>query len=236
MIVAAHQPTYVPEITVFAKMCHADIFVLTDDFQYTTHDKINRNRIRTVHGTQWLTVPVLTAGKSGQRIKDVVIEPHQHWSRKHAKSIQVNYQYAPYYEQIGEFLDAIYRQKWRYLAELNLSIIRFFCSFLNIRCPLLLSSEMNLRCKGTDRIFEMIENLSCSVYLTDPRYAHYLKSQWQTNSGPEIAFGYPVNRKYYQQFGPFISNLSIVDLVLNEGPEAIDIVRRSINPIKGKMA
>ena len=74
MRVGIHQPEHLPWLGFFHKMSMSDCFVLLDNVAYSKNDFQNRNRIRTsgtVAGWCWLTVPVLTKGRSGQKISDV---------------------------------------------------------------------------------------------------------------------------------------------------------------------
>jgi hypothetical protein len=58
LIVAVHQPQYLPWIGYFDKMRRADVFCYLDDVQYKKNEWQNRNRIKTAQDWQWLTVPV----------------------------------------------------------------------------------------------------------------------------------------------------------------------------------
>ena len=57
MIVAAHQPHYMPWLGYLDKMAKADLFVVMDDLQYEAQNYQNRQRIKLHGGAQWLTVP-----------------------------------------------------------------------------------------------------------------------------------------------------------------------------------
>ena len=58
MIVAIHQPNYLPYLGFFDKMIKSDVFVIYDDAQFNKSDFQHRNRIRIYEGWKWLTVPV----------------------------------------------------------------------------------------------------------------------------------------------------------------------------------
>ena len=227
MILAAHHPAYLPDITFLAKMLYSDILVLTDDFQYSKHAQINRCRIKTVHGIQWLTVPVLTSGKGAQSIAHVEIERHLKWRRRHKRSIEVNYTYSAYYEPVMEMLVDIYNRKWRFLCEMNIALIERFCSFLNLDTKVALSSEIRDCSNGFNKIIALMEFYNCTIYLADACYAGYVKAHWPDNPGRDLHIGeyYPV--PYFQQFGEFIGNLSMIDLIFNEGLNSVAIARQS---------
>ena len=73
MIVAAHQPHYLPWLGYLDKIATADLFVVMDDLQYEAQNFQNRNRVKLNHGATWLTVP-LERGAQGERICDKRID------------------------------------------------------------------------------------------------------------------------------------------------------------------
>jgi hypothetical protein len=224
MILAAHQPSYLPLPTLFLKMHLADVFVLADDIQYSKHNFINRTKIKTAQGVQWLTVPVRTKGRAGQLINEVEIDTFQDWNQKHWKTLLVNYKYAAYFERYADFFESCYKKPWTRLLELNLEIIEFIVRCLNISTRIHLSSELNARGKGTQRLISILDRLGCESYLSDKNGEKYLDKQAFKESGLKLTFlpsKYPI---YHQQFGGFEPALSIVDLLFNEGDNSRKIL------------
>ena len=82
MIVAALQPGYLPWLGFFDLMKRSDVFVIEDNLKYTKQDWRNRNKIRTVQGYAYLTVPV-KRGATSQLINEVEIDDSQPWRRRH---------------------------------------------------------------------------------------------------------------------------------------------------------
>src|SRR5579862_8159489 len=88
MIVAIHQPHYLPWLRYIDKIARSDVFVLLDDAQYTKNGWQNRNKIkcaagsRCVDGWMYLTVPVL-AGPSTRRINQVEVSRDKRWRTQH---------------------------------------------------------------------------------------------------------------------------------------------------------
>ncbi|MDD2554275.1 MAG: WbqC family protein, partial [Desulfotomaculaceae bacterium] len=72
MILAAHQPNYLPWLGYFSKMENADIFVILDNVQYIRRSYINRTRILGANGDFYLSIPVNFS--SGQKISEVTID------------------------------------------------------------------------------------------------------------------------------------------------------------------
>ncbi|GAB4373790.1 MAG: WbqC family protein [Calditrichia bacterium] len=205
-------------------MLQADQFVLADDVQYTTHSFINRVQIKTARGAQWLTVPVLTRGRGVQIIKDVQIDSAQNWQRKQWRTLYHNYKLAPYFEHYADFFQTIYQQKWNYLIDLNISIIEFLKEMLHIPTPLELSSPLHLSSNASLRLAEMVSQLNGTVYLSGPGGKKYLERSHFEQRGISIQYISFSHPKYRQQFGEFIPNLSVIDLLFNEGPLAATIL------------
>lgn len=227
MIVAGHQPNYIPYAGFFHKAAHCDTFVLVDTVQYVKRGPfgwINRNRIRTATGWIWLTVPVITKGRYLQAIKDTEIDNSTDWARKHWAGIQRNYQPAPYFKQYADFFSDLYRREWTYLAELNEAIIRYLMVQLNIKTNILKSSGIHAVGKATDLIIDICKKLNADAYLhgkhgydyvdDDKMNQHNIKSLYQE-------FKHPV---YPQRYQPFIPELGVIDLLFNCGPESGKII------------
>lgn len=227
MIVAGHQPNYIPYIGFFHKAAHCDTFVLVDTVQYVKRGPfgwINRNRIRTATGWIWLTVPVITKGRYLQPIKDTEIDNSTDWGRKHWASIRRNYQPALYFKQHADFFSELYHRKWAYLIELNEVIIHYLMSQLNIKANILKASSLHTTGKATDLIIDICKTLNVDTYLhgkhghdyvdEDKMKQHDIKSIYQE-------FKHPVYQQCYQ---PFIPEMGVIDLLFNCGPESGKII------------
>lgn len=224
MILAAQHPNYLPLWGFFYEMSQADIFVLVDDFQYTKHNYINRTKIKTAQGFQWLTVPVFTKGQRRQLIHQVKVDVSQNWRRKHWKTLFVNYKYAAYFEEYANFFENVYNTPWSYLIDLNLEIIEFIRNKLNISTRVYLSSALNVSGKGNRRLLNILEKLSCETYLSYLDRKSDPDQQVFEKSGIKIKFISSKLIFYHQQFADFISNLSIIDLLFNEGEMSHNIL------------
>ncbi len=217
MILATHQPCYLPLLNFFSKMLIADIFVLADDVQYTKHNFINRTRIKTSQGVQWLTIPVRTKGRMGQLINQVQIDIHQNWRQKHWKTLLLNYKYAAYFEKYADFFESLYLRPWTKLLELNFEIIEFIKNCLNITTKVYLSSELNVAGKGSQRLIGILDKLGCDTYLSDKESKTYLDQKVLKEHGLRLSYLQSKHPIYHQQFGDFETGLCIADLLFNEG-------------------
>lgn len=223
-VAAADWPGYLPAIPFFAKMMQADVFVLADDLRYTKHSWINRARIKNAKGWQWLTVPVFTKGRLGQTIREVEIDNSSGWTRRHWKTILVNYRHAAYFELLEEAVASVYARQWTRLIDLNLAFIDLVRTALGVRTHLVRSSELGVYGTGTVRLVELCRAVAADVYLSDAESSRLLQRARLEEAGiafQEARFEHP---QYHQLFGEFVPNLSILDLLFNEGEMAREII------------
>jgi len=209
-------------------MILADIFVIADDYQYTTHGQINRTSIKMAGGPGWLTVPVRTKGRRGQAIKDIRIDNSYRWREKHRRSIRVSYAHAPYLEKYDDRLAQIFSQKYKYLLDVNLTSIEFAIHALNIDARVKASSELAAEGQADRKLVNMMLQLGCSQYLADASLKRYLNRDVFAEDGLELRFLEPPDFAYHQLFEGHVSNLSIIDLLLNEGPESNNLLSVSV--------
>lgn len=224
MILAAHLPTYFPNMDFLYKLCKTDVLVLADNFQFSKHGLVNRARIKTARSTAWLTAPVLTKGRGPQSTNDVLINRSQNWTQKHLKTISVNYKYAAYFGEHEDFLADLYGKPWERLIDLNLTIIDYFVGRLSIQARILLSSDLQIGGAGQEWIGSAMEKAGCRTYLVEEAYRTYLSRTPRANNDFALDFFAPRDHPYHQQFGDFVPGLSALDLLLNEGRESRKII------------
>jgi hypothetical protein len=219
MIVAGHQPEYLPYIGFFHKVMHCDTFVIVDHIQFNKKSWQNRNRIRTKEGWILLTVPVLTKAKFEQRISEVRINNALNWGKKHWRSIYLNYGKAPFFNAYRNFFEQLYAQKWERLVDLDEAIIKYIIQELRIEVKVFKSSDFNPQGQKTDLLIDMCKQLSADTYLSGEGghiYVDEAKFREQNLSHIYQDFHHPT---YTQQFEPFIPRMSVIDLMFNHGNE-----------------
>jgi hypothetical protein len=216
----------------FALLDQSDIVVLLDSVAFSKQSWQQRNRIRTDKGLEYLTVPVKTAGRFGQRINAVEIMGNDFILFIDSK-ITLHYQksrfFQDYYTPIIEVLRTSVME--RNLGLLNVSIIRFFNEILGIKTPLFLSSSLNIEADRSNRLTDICEHYSCTSYLSPQGSREYLLDDREIFEKRGInvflqRFEHPI---YTQQYDPFIPFASLLDLLFNEGPQSLDIIRSGIN-------
>lgn len=221
-ILAAAAPAYLPDRSCFAKMVRADCFVLADDLLFSKKGRVNRTQIKTAGGTRWMTVPVLTRAQGRQLIRDVQIDPTRHWAKKHWKTLQVNYQYAPYFEFYADAIAEIYHREWCFLLDLNRALLAVLRKALGIAVPETLSSAIPARpgVSASERIVQIARETGCDTYLAAAADRAFLDENIFAAAGIRLAFPDYAPKPYRQLFGPFVANLSVMDLLFNLGGSA----------------
>jgi hypothetical protein len=195
--------------------------------QYTSHSFINRVQIKTVDGKLWLTVPVRTRGKGLQKIKDIRIIDSQHWQMKHWKTIYMNYRSAPFFDNYAGHLEKIYQKRWRFLVDLNIELINFLRNALHVTCPLIRSTDIITPDSPTARIVELIKNNEGTEYISGKSGKKYLDSSLFSREGINLKYTAFTVQPYHQQFTNFVPNLSIIDLLFNEGENSVSYLRNT---------
>lgn len=224
MIVAVHQPQYLPWLGYFDKMDRSDVFCYLDNVQYKKNEWQNRNRIKTAKGWQWLTVPVRY--RFPQKICEVKTPAESYWQRKHLQALASNYGKAPYFAAVMEFLQPLYEREWPNLAELNIAITEQLRNWLGIRPnKILRASRMNLSPEPNDRLIDICLAVGADTYLAGAGGAQYMNLDRFAERGISVVFQDFCHPVYPQRFGDFVSHLSILDLIFNCGPMSLDRVR-----------
>ncbi len=224
MIVAAHQPAYLPWLGYFDKIARCDVFVVMDDLQYEAQNFQNRNRVKVNNGAAWLTLP-LQRGPRDERICDKRISndasPKEHWQRRSWQTLLTHYRRAPHFDRYAEALEHVYTRPWESLVELDLHLLKLMLGWLGISRPVVRASSLELAGQKTDRILDLCRRVGADTYLSGSGGSRgYLDVDQLTGAGVQVAwqrFEHPSYPQRYPDLG-FISHLSAIDLILNCGP------------------
>ncbi|MBI3003322.1 MAG: WbqC family protein [candidate division NC10 bacterium] len=224
MIVAIHQPQYLPWIGYFDKMDQADVFVLLDTVQFKKNEWQNRNRVKTPDGWQWLTVPVVH--RFPQRIDEVRIAPDDSWGRKHWQALQTHYGAAPFFAPHAPFFADCFARPWERLVDLSGHLIEYLAGALGIGARLIRASTGRFPEDATGRLVAICRHLGASAYLAGRDGQSYMDLDQFAAAGIAVKtqdFACPV---YPQRYGAFVPDLSVVDLLFNCGQESLARLRR----------
>lgn len=227
-VAAIHQPNYLPWLGYFYKIINCDVFVFLDSVQYTKNSFINRNKIKTPQGAIWLTVDVLAKGKYGQSIRETKINNSVLWQEKHWKSLCQNYARALHIDTYRGYLEGIYLQPWEYLADLNEMLVRACCKALGIsHVEFIRASDLNVSGEGTELLINICKRAGADTYLSGFGGADYMDEDSFRKSDIKLKYYDFKHPAYRQLWGEFIPNLSIIDLLFNEGERSLQILKDS---------
>lgn len=200
-------PTYFPSISHYVAMAQAEelVFEVEDNFQKQT----NRNRmyIHSANGIQMLNIPI-KHNKEGlhQKFKEVEIEYAFGWQKQHFKSLEAAYRTSPYFEYFEDDIRSLFEKQHKYMLDLNLEI-----------------HEVITECLGVDWKYRKTEEYlkEVSVDVIDFRtLANGKKDENQFEPYIQV----------FDDKNGFLNNLSILDLLFNEGRSAVAYLQRQ--PIK----
>ena len=227
MIIAGHQPNYLPYCGFFHKIAHCDLFAIVDTVQFVKRGPFgwqHRNRIRTKDGWMWLTVPVLTKGRYYQKINEVEINNDINWRRKHWMSIYLNYKKAPHFNKYSDFFEDLYKRNWDRLIDLNMEVISYLLKALKIDKKIFRCSELSIESGKSQLLVEMCNKFGSGTYLSGIHGRDYLDLDLIKRNNLKVLFQ-DFNQPVYEQlYNDFIPNLSVIDLLFNKGDESIDLI------------
>ena len=200
---------------------HRCIIEQHDNFVKQTYR--NRCVIASANGPQTLTVPIERYDGMKCAMRDIRISDHGNWRHLHWQALVSAYGETPFFEYYADDIRPFFEERrWKYLLDFNLDITHTLCSLLDVRPDLTLSDhyidadETICGGGGLDGAAESLGSSSASSLFVDYRDAIRPKHPL-----PDAEFE---ARPYYQvraQRHGFLPNLSILDLLFNEGPEGI---------------
>jgi len=225
-VIGILQPGYLPWLGFFEQIIKSDIFVIYDDVQYDKHSWRNRNRIKIINGIQWLSIPVFFSLKDKTKIKDVKINNEVCWSRKHLHSIKMNYSKAKFFKDYIEIFEKGYLRNWEYLIDCDIYFIEQLLDNLNIKeKSIFFSSELNI--SSNDRIMRLIEickHFEANIFYEGAAGKNYIDTEVFEKNGIQVIFQDYHHPIYNQLYGEFVSHLSVIDLLFNEGNKSYEII------------
>jgi len=227
MIVSIHQPAYLPWLGYFHKIMLSDVFVFFDTTQFEKNSFINRNKIKTPQGEQWLTVPVKLKDHFKKEIRQIKLAD-QNWQKGHWQAIELNYKKAGYWNEYAEKLKKFYEKQHSNIAEACFAQLKMFVEMLGLDVKIVRASELDkFDSKKGDLVLDICEELAADIYVSGSLSKDYLDTDQFRNHGVKVYFQdyqYPI----YQQFwGEFLPNLSIIDLLFNEGQKSREVILRN---------
>jgi len=219
------QPYFFPYIGYFELMYRTDRWVVFDTAQYIRHGWVSRNRI--LHPTEgWLYIIVPT--KSHQRetpIDQIRIREDGRWRHKILGQLQHYRKRAPYFDDVFDLISSCLQDSDGSLARLNVRSLLRVCDYLDIPFRRSLFSEMDLELgpiEGPgDWALRIAESMGASEYINPPGGAELFDRSKFEAAGIVLTIQEPVDFVYTCGGYEYEPNLSIVDVLMWNSPEAV---------------
>lgn len=227
------QPTFMPWLGWFDLADQADTLIILDDVQFSKQSWQQRNRLPAPSGLALLTVPVISAGRSHQLINEVNLMQSSA-IEKLLRSIQGYCGRAKYFKTYYLSLCEAIRKgaETGKLVDLNITIIQWSMHILNINVPMLRSSQLQACGKRGDYVAALCSEVSATRYLSPAGAKNYLLEDFSafTKNGISVELHVYEHPEYQQCFNPFTPFASVIDLIFNEGPQALEILKSGRRP------
>jgi hypothetical protein len=231
--IAIAQPTFLPWSGWFDLADQVDLLILLDDVAFSKQSWQQRNRIRTPEGLSYLSVPVHSAGRLGQRICDTEIVGTK-FVQKTLRTVAQNYQRAEHFDRYYPEFCAIFQKSAasESLSGLNCGLIDWLAAQLGVATPRVRSSQLSIGGKRGGHVAMLCEHVGAKTYISPPGAADYLTEDRAEFDRRSISVALHVyeHPEYRQCFQPFEAFASALDLLLNEGDRAGDILRSGRRP------
>jgi hypothetical protein len=228
--VAVIQSNYIPWKGYFDIINRVDEFIFYDCVQYTKNDWRNRNKIKSRSGATWLTIPVIVNSLS-QTIRDTkVADPR--WTQKHWRTLSQGYCHTAHFSDFKDEIESLYAETYDlYLCDINRKFVAAINRLLGVSTTLRSTDDFTLHGTKIDRLIDLLKQVHATNYLSGPTAKAYIDVEQFRTEGIEVEWmdylNYP---EYTQLFPPFDHNVSIMDLLFNEGvdaPKYMNIIRKN---------
>lgn len=227
MIVSINQPAYLPWLGYFHRIAVSDVHIVLDHVQFEKNSFTNRNKIRTAEGWQWLTVPLRTKGNFGNlEINQIAIDGTSHWARKHWAAISHGYRKAPFFAAHAPFFEHVLQQPWSRLNDLLETTTRYLLDAFGIETPVLKSSAMQPAGQKDELVLDLCRRAGATHYLSGALGRNYLRESIFTAAGIQVSYQDYQHPKYLQVQGGFEPFMAAIDLLMNHGPDSLEIIKR----------
>jgi len=192
----------------FARLIREEKIILEQYDSYIKQTYRNRCNIIGPNGLLSLSIPVKRIRGTKTLFKDVRVDYDKPWHRIHWKSLLASYAASPFFEFFRDDLAPFYEKHFGFLVDLNAALLDKTLQMMALDIPLALTNEFKI-ISGND----------------DPR--HFIHPKLDARKA-DTRFSPPVYHQVFEEKHGFQPNLSILDLLFNEGPRTKEVLKDSL--------
>lgn len=221
MLVAIHQPNFMPWLGYFDKLARADIFVLLDNVAVQKTGGAYTNRVEIApHGRrQWLTVPLARNAELRQSIDAARIVETGPWRRKMCATLEQGYARAPAFAEVMPQLRQILEHAEDRLADFNIHGLQRIAALLGLDiAKMRRASALQVDGSATDRLIAIVRAVGGTAYLSGGGAGGYQEDEKFARAGVELRYQNFQHPTYPQRGASgFVAGLSVIDALMNCG-------------------
>lgn len=218
MRLALIQPQFAPNLFDLSAMLKADLVVWNDLEQWHRKGRTHRAAIKGEHGLQWINIAVITEDRK-KPIREVRIDQEEEWIEPFWNALHHNYTEATWYDFFAEELEADINQfaEFEKLIDLNQWFFGKLMRYLEFEVDYKLASQIPDFDPNPD-VF--VDRIGANILFQEHESRHY---QWRSDAAKDPLDMHP---KYSQIGDDFVTELSILDLLFNEGKESFRVLEK----------
>lgn len=203
---------YLPPVSYFFAIVHSDRVWIEQFENYQKQSWRNRCRILSAAGPEDLSIPVVREERRSRPIRDIRIDYTEPWLQHHIRALAAAYNASAYYDYYADDLIPILESKPVFLFDLNMTLLEKLLELLDIQVPVGLTTSF---VKDGSGLASARSDLFDGRVRIQPKY-----------KGKSLLAEFGCEQAYYQVFvnrepsSGFIPDLSVIDLLSAEGPDA----------------
>lgn len=218
------QPYLFPYIGYFQLIHAVDAFVVYDDVNYIKSGWINRNYILNKDKKHLITLNLKESSPNKLICQILIGDNHS----KILKTIKQNYSKAPQFQVVFPIIEDIFKQKEENLARFISYSLHKICSYIGLKPNWHISSELkkNNALRGENKVIAICKELGAAQYINATGGKKIYNQQTFATSGIKLSFIQPIPISYQQFNNPYVSNLSIIDIMMfNDQKQCIKLLK-----------
>ena len=200
---------YFGPVQYFSKFLDHETRMIEIYDHYSKQTYRNRCNIYGANGILPLSIPVLKGPEHKTRVRDIRMDDTKKWKKLHWKGIESAYRHSPFFEFYMDEIHSFFRKNYRFLIDLNTEILNVILSHLDI-----------------DPEFSFTSAFAEHPGDTAMDYRELIHPKTGLSEDPHFKV-IPYHQVFSGKHG-FLPNLSILDLLFNEGPNSRMILEKSV--------